>query len=101
MRHTVLPKEYKRETLEDLSCYDGWKYTVPWAIECDNEGRMYIGLNFSFSHTEQGTAHLKVRRHGDFFVVKGCSIGDFRYSNSRRTCDEFSNPEIFSPVSLT
>lgn len=44
-------------------------YTVPWAVQRDSSGNLWIDESFSFSKNKGGTSTLKVTKDGDWWII--------------------------------
>src|SRR5262249_55160711 len=75
---SVLPENL--ETITISSLMEGETvYVVAWSIVLDEEGRLWIRGDDSFSREPLGTSHVKVTRSGESVIVDKDSIGDHTY----------------------
>lgn len=75
---SLLPENMETITISSLM-EDETVYIVPWLIVADEEGRLWIRGDYSFSREPQGTSHVKVTRSGESVIVDKDSIGDHTY----------------------
>jgi hypothetical protein len=98
---SVLPEYLEKNTIEDLTDFDNFKYTLPWAISIDEMGLMWINGSYPFYRVANGNATLKIKKEGKFVLVDEKSIGNNKYKKSNgRTIHEGTTLDDYLPVVL-
>ena len=75
---SFLPENLETITISSLM-EDETVYVVPWAIAADDEGRLWIRGDHTFSREPDGTSHVKITMCDESVVVERDTIGDHSY----------------------
>jgi hypothetical protein len=89
-----LPEELEKKILKYLAI-DQTVYVVPWAINVDLNGDMFINTLFGYTLTPLGTSSMKITVRKDHIEVYKNTI-DFKYRPEK--IDNYKN---LYPVVLT
>ncbi len=66
---TQLPEHMIRVSIQDMLIGEE-AYTVPWAIQVDQNGQCWIRGDYSFSRRPFGTNQMRIRRTASGFEVE-------------------------------
>ena len=82
MKQSFITDDMEEVTLADL--LDGETvYTVPWAMQADGGGALWIAVDFSFQQEPMGTCHMQVRKEGDLYHVSKKSLRDHKFKTGQ------------------
>lgn len=82
-QQSVLPKNLEKHNfVGELSKRSGWVWVNPWSLLVDQDGLLWISSQTQYFYSDGGTSSMKIKRDGNFILVKEESIFSERYSKS-------------------